>query len=277
MTHHPVVMSFVLLVGLLTIGGTAEDAAGQASPLPPVVTGAGVHPRPLDGIAAIASSLAEGSLPDPADRAVATRVESVYYEYLQHEPFDVGSRIGVYIQFNASVTVTGSPTLALTIGTETREAQYAWAADDVTPTLRQTAVLFRYRVRATDYDPDGLSIGSHALSLNGGTIVGADGPADLTLPSPVVNHALLKVDGRVSSPATVRAITVSSRPQRGDTFSRGNSIEVAVSFSRGGVYREDHFGSSTDSRIADRVGNPSRAELRVHPQCHVLRSQGTDR
>ena len=243
----PVVMSFALLLGLLTIGGTAEDAAGQAIPPAPVVTGGGVHSRPSQGdpggsgshpgdigIAAIAPSLSAGSLSDLTAEAVGTRVESVSYESyedVRYEPFEAGSRIGVYIEFNASVKVTGSPTLTLIIGAETREAQYARTVN-VTSTLRQAALLFRYRVQATDHDPDGLSIGSHALRLNGGAIDGGDGPADLTLPSPVVNNPLLKVDGRVNNPATVRAIYFSSRPQRGDTFSLGNSIEVAVWFSK---------------------------------------------
>ena len=236
-------VSYVLLVGLLTVGVTADDAAAQTISLGPEVTGAGIHPGPLpddraavgirvvnDAIRANAPWPRDGSLPDSTAKAVGLAVDNIYFQSLQDEPFERGATIGVYIQFNTPVRVTGSPTLTLTIGSETREAQYH-ATYDVTPTLQQRASLFQYRVQATDYDPDGLSIRSDALRLNGGRIDGGDGPADLTLRS-IVNHPRLKVDGRITRGPTVKHIYFSSDPQRGDTYSLGNSIEVAVQFSK---------------------------------------------
>ena len=252
-------MSYLLVVGLLTAVGGADDAAAQIVSLGPEVTGVRINPGPLRddpdvaGIPVIdaasigptARPLPDGSLREMAAEAVRPAVNGVYYTRTSDEPFERGSSIGVYVQFNDRVRVTGSPTLALTIGTETREATYN-STVDVTPEHRQHAVLFKYIVQATDYDPDGLSILSDALRLNGGSIDGADGAADLTLPSPIVDNPRLKVDGRISRAVTVRSVRFGTRPQRGDTYSLGNRIVVAVTFSKNIVIDP----SSTGDRVA---------------------------
>ena len=90
------------------------------------------------------------------------------------------------------MAVTGTPRLALTMGTTARYAGY-------TEGTGSTMLLFGYTVAAGDADTDGISIGASALTLSGG---GLDDARDATVAanlglganavSDSVNH---KVDG----------------------------------------------------------------------------------
>ena len=75
-----------------------------------------------------------------------------------------GDKIRVAVSFTETVTVTGAPQLALTIGSQTRQAAYD--SSDTTP----KALYFEYTVQSSDSDTDGISINTNALTLNGGTI-----------------------------------------------------------------------------------------------------------
>ena len=79
------------------------------------------------------------------------------------------------------------------IGTTNRQAAYE--------ALHQSNLLyFTYTVQADDYDPDGMSIGADALSLNGGSIRDSAGvDADLSLARHVVtDDPHHKVDGGIN-------------------------------------------------------------------------------
>ena len=78
-----------------------------------------------------------------------------------------GDVIHVTATFSSPVTVdttSGTPRLALTIGLNTRYANYS--VDDSTA----TEVVFAYPVTVSDHDQDGISIAANALELNGGAI-----------------------------------------------------------------------------------------------------------
>ena len=77
--------------------------------------------------------------------------------------YGMGEWIEASVWFDAEVIVSGSPQLALMIGTETRIATF-----DANRGNGQLA--FRYSVGSADRDADGISIGADALSLNGGEI-----------------------------------------------------------------------------------------------------------
>ena len=135
--------------------------------------------------------------------------------------------IEVQATFNRRVTVTGTPQLALTIGTQTRQANYASGTGTA-------ALTFRYTVMAADADPNGVGIGASALALNGGAIADArDGSTAASLglgSNAIVNDAAHKVDG-VRGPPGVAGVAVGS-PAVGDTFERGERIEVTVTFNK---------------------------------------------
>ena len=142
--------------------------------------------------------------------------------------YGAGETITVRILLTSNVTVTGSPELALTIGSQTRQATFQRLFAGAT-----TLMQFRYTVQATDTDSDGISIGANALSLNGGTIqsqTGVDAALSLSsVASPFTNLANHKVNGAATVPA-VNAVSIASSPASGATYGAGERIAVEVGF-----------------------------------------------
>ena len=144
------------------------------------------------------------------------------------DTFERGETIEVALAFTRAVDVTGTPQLALTIGSATRQAEYASGTG--TDTL-----VFQYVVASGDADSDGLSIGASALALNSGTIKVAGGTLDALLAlgsNAVTNSAGHKVAGGTFTTPAVSAVTISSAPAADSTYKLGESIEVKVAFGR---------------------------------------------
>ena len=81
--------------------------------------------------------------------------------------YAAGEVIRAVVSFDRNVAVTGAPRLALDIGGVMRQAAYASGSSDA------DELSFHYTVTSSDFDGDGLDIGSDALTLNGGGIVDA--------------------------------------------------------------------------------------------------------
>ena len=119
-----------------------------------------------------------------------------------------GDRIRVRVQFDKRVTVTGSPQVALSIGSQTRQAKYSGFSLMVLPDGRTTVEKdwhsFDYKAQEADHDMDGVSIPANALALNGGTIKHAiDGTiADLAHDA-VAADPTRKVDGSRTADTSV--------------------------------------------------------------------------
>ncbi len=144
------------------------------------------------------------------------------------DTFERGEQIEVTVTFNKAVDVTGTPQLALTIGSATRQADYASGTGT-------TALVFRYTVQSSDADTDGISIAADALGLNGGTIDVSGGTTDAVLglgASAIVNSANHKVAGGTFTAASVSAVAVTSEPSSDSTYGRTEQIDVEVSFTR---------------------------------------------
>ena len=78
--------------------------------------------------------------------------------------YEVGDPITFEVEFNDSVTVTGTPLLAFELGGQGRRAAYQSGSDS-------SELLFTYTVASTDQDDhDGISWDAGSLSLNGGSI-----------------------------------------------------------------------------------------------------------
>ena len=104
----------------------------------------------------------------PAVTAVALtsapRADATYRE---------GETIEVSVTFSTPVTVTGTPTIGLEVGTEVRRAAYVRNA-------APAVLVFGYTVIAADTDADGIAVPANAILLAGGTIVDVlGGPAFL--------------------------------------------------------------------------------------------------
>ena len=131
------------------------------------------------------------------------------------DTYEVGEEIRVEVTFDNVLEVSGRPRLALTIGSRTRQANYAppqWLDVD-----SGRSIWFVYAVQPSDRDFDGISIGANALRLNGGTIrdVGGTTNARLALGghkvSNLANHA---VDGRRETVPMVSEVFFRAAPTR---------------------------------------------------------------
>ena len=128
------------------------------------------------------------------------------------------------MRFDRAVRATGSPRVALTVGTQTRHATFSsWGGQ---------SLYFDYTVQERDRDQDGISIAANALSLDGGTIRAADGTTDADLThGAVAASSGNKVNGSRASPPVVKTISFFS-PARGDTYEQGETIGLLVEFHR---------------------------------------------
>ena len=156
----------------------------------------------------------------PAVRDVSFRTSPA-----RGDTYELGETIEVEVQFDKAVTATGSPQVALTVGTETRHATFsAWGRD---------SLYFDYTVQEADRDEDGISIAANSLVLDGGTIAGVGGTTDADLRHEAVAAELgSKVDGSLTTPPAVKRISFISSPAWADTYELGETIEVSVEFDR---------------------------------------------
>ena len=146
-----------------------------------------------------------------------------------HDSYGVGEEIEVAVGFTDDVTVdttSGTPRVALTVGSNTRYADYS-ASDSSADELA-----FVYEVRADDHDQNGVSIDADALELNGGAIH-KDGD---TSTNAVLDHAALDADSdhRVNRDPIIVSdgVSVISSPVAAtDTYGLGEVIEIEVEFS----------------------------------------------
>lgn len=139
-----------------------------------------------------------------------------------------GEQIEAVVEFARPVEVIGSPQLALTVGDSDRLAVGEGSSANRCGGYER--VLFRYRVRADDFDADGIEIAADALSLNGGMIRSlAQTAANLDLG----NHATAavqghRVDGSLFVAPEVTNVGIISTPQDGEAYGAGEWIRVRV-------------------------------------------------
>ena len=116
--------------------------------------------------------------------------------------YGAGDEIDVRVHFDRAVDVSGVPQLALTIGTVTGRASNVEHLENGTGGLNKPSLYFRYVVQPSDHDPDGISIGADALSLNGGTITTQGGTtnAELEIGAAAIDNAWIhKVNAGAAS------------------------------------------------------------------------------
>ena len=147
-------------------------------------------------------------------------------------------------------TASGTPRLVLTIGSNTRSADYSASGSTA------TAVVFAYPVTVDDHDQDGISIAANALELNGGAI---HKPGH-TNTNAVLDHAVSTQSGhRVNrDPVIVSGgVAVTSTPRAAtETYGADEIIEISVTFS-------DAVNATTDTDFVLSVGGADkRAPLR---------------
>ena len=233
--------------GALTLnGGLIRDAAGNNA-----ILGLGSHAP-----GAQASHKVDGA----TGRAPAVSGVSVISTPAGGDTYTRGETIEVEVRFDQAVGVSGTPNLALTLGTAT--AQAAWNRAGTSP----TAQIFRHVVAAADVDPDGLSVAAGALTLNGGTIRNVAGTnAGLGLGGHALgNQASHKVNGAADSLPVVTGVSIRSFQSDG-WYDHGETIEVRVTFSKDVTVQTTALVGSwtidTRPRVALTIGNRTRQAL----------------
>ena len=110
--------------------------------------------------------------------------------------YKLGDTLSFTVNTSENVTVTGTPQLALTLGSTTVQANYASGTGT-------NALVFSYTVASTDLDTDGIAVGT--LGLNGGTLKDAAGNAMALTLNNVGATTGVKVDGVIPTVTTTSA------------------------------------------------------------------------
>ena len=123
---------------------------------------------------------------------VIERLTVQRFLYLKREPYLYNQGLEILPHFDQQVTVTGFPTLDVILDSGTVRLEYAGVQG-----IPTTTPIFFHRVRSSDEDNTGLSIGADALRLNGGTMNDPDGnPIDISLAEVAfTDDPQLQVDG----------------------------------------------------------------------------------
>ena len=119
---------------------------------------------------------------------------------IQNSFLNEGDNISVTATFSENVLVTGTPQLAMAVGSDNRTATYT-SGDN------STTLVFTFAIQAGETDVDGISIGDNALALNSGTISDALGNTAILTHSAVPANTGYKVD---TTPPTVRSVGITS-------------------------------------------------------------------
>ena len=162
------------------------------------------------------------------DHPPMIKLMTILYSPQRNDTFGREEEIVVILETDENVTVTGEPTIALTIGSDTREAVSYYG----TTLYSNEYISFHYRVQATDKDANGLSIRADALRMSGGSIRDASGNDLMTNLAAVAitDDPRYKVDGTVEWLPGINKVGLFSRPQNGDTYGPGETIEVRINF-----------------------------------------------
>ena len=198
-------------------GWTIRDRGGNDAEL---------YPFPLSGVQSnLKVNGGVDNAPEPSSLAISSPQSGA--------TFGATETIGVVLEYDEPVIVTGSPRLALGIGAQTRQANHLRCAPDVAdPAGTCRRLTFGYAVQSTDSDANGISIAANALALNGGTIRDLGGnDAGLGLGTHSVSDSSgHKVDGSVDRTPAVFGASILSSPQEGETYGVGESIRAEVRF-----------------------------------------------
>ena len=137
--------------------------------------------------------------------------------------YGVGSEIDIAVPLSSVVNVSGSPELALALGSTTRYAQYVSGSGTST-------LWFSFIVQPGDSSPALDYTGTNAILLNGGTILDSSGnPITPVLPAPGTTESLAWYEGLAID---TTAPVVSSIDCMGSATTNANQVQFAVTFSK---------------------------------------------
>ena len=124
-------------------------------------------------------------------RALAPTGLAVVSEPIEGETYKRGETIEVAVNFSDRVVVAGTPQLALSVGVNTRNADYVRGTNS-------NQLVFEYTVVEADADTDGIVAGQNALALNGGAITSVYGAQAILTHTALAAQTGHKVDGSLT-------------------------------------------------------------------------------
>ena len=159
-----------------------------------------------------------------------------------------GEIISIAVFFSESVTVVGTPQLALDIGGQARQADYVSGGSGF------SSLRFTYSVQSSDVDTDGIGIAANALTLNGGSIQDSDSNnAVLDLGSYAISNASNhKVEGRIG------IVWISPPRDGGDTYEVNENIDISIAFGEGVVGNPTMPRDSVNAQLALMISSNTR-------------------
>ena len=150
------------------------------------------------------------------------------------DTYTTGDWIGIEVDFNEGVVVTGTPQIQITIGSDYRQANYNLFPEDDDapgPSDNPAVIRFGYFVQEGDHASQGVSINNNAVTLNGGTIKDTAGNDALLNHEYFIAGTDHKVDAPDLTPPTVSSVAISSEPGDDDTYAIDDLVTVEVTFS----------------------------------------------
>jgi hypothetical protein len=161
--------------------------------------------------------------------------------------------------FSESVTVTGTPRIALTVGSLAKYASFVSMTDSKT-------ALFRYTVTtgAGEFDTDGIAIANSTLDLNGGSISDlATNALTLTFSAPTLTSVLV---AQPASAPTITSITATST-QLDINFTAGASNGATITNYQyslnGGAFTNRATGSTASPLTITGLTNGTAYAIRI--------------
>ena len=175
--------------------------------------------------------LALAALAAPLSVAQAQTVSSISFTSSPDsgDTYTRGERIDIKVEFDGSVEISNPHLLRLALRVGSVTEQVSRVSSTSTRSLQ-----FFYTVKQSDLDADGISVPANPLSLNGAAItVPGDPDTAITLThAGIADDATRKVDGSQVAAPTVQTILFQTTPLMGDTFRRGETIQVNVDFDK---------------------------------------------
>lgn len=167
---------------------------------------------------------------------------------------NAGDTVSVSVTLSEAVTVTGSPTIDLVIGSTTVQATYVSGSNSNT-------LVFSYTILSGQADNDGIAISGNTLALNNGTI------NDLAGNSLVLTHngATANVSYKVDTAAPVaQTISFSGLTDYGtqnglSPITSDNAFDIVISAGEVGVTHQ--FQVSSDGNTWSNLGSASPSTL----------------
>ena len=156
-----------------------------------------------------------------------------YRRYLESGYYAIGDEIEVTVEFDAEVTVGGSPTIAIALGNQSRSAQYVRVSGK--------EVIFSYQIQEGDADTDGIHIPANSITVGDDDFIrySADSSDAAVTHSAVPVQTKHKVDGVRPFVTLVRHMPSTQSYWIDGVYAGNDLIFVEIKFSESVVHHED--------------------------------------